>query len=337
MGRWKKICNANIVSLHEIFTSRNFGDSSLMFSYDYYPLSKTLVEHHLITGVVPKVKFPPPIPERVLWGYICQIANALKAIHSASLAARCVDLSKIILTDKNRIRLAACAILDVVQFETNPKSIPELQQDDLCDFGKSMLCLATNTPPANLTSLASALDSITHKYSARFKETLEWLVTPDSATSTKTIDEFINGLASQMVTHFDSALQHNDDQSRVLAMELENGRVARLMMKLAAICERGDLGNVTNWSETGKRYHLKLFRDFVFHAVDSKANPVMDLGRFLRCLSKLDAGTDEEIVLTTRDNERVIIISYKELKKDLTQAFNELLKTSGQGIPVATD
>lgn len=43
-----------------------------------------------------------PIPERLLWSYITQIANALKAIHTSGLAARNMDPSKVLITGKNR-------------------------------------------------------------------------------------------------------------------------------------------------------------------------------------------------------------------------------------------
>jgi hypothetical protein len=41
-----------------------------------------------------------------------------------------------------------------------------------------------------------------------------------------------------------------------------------------------------HWSETGDRYLLKLFRDYVFHQVDSSGKPIVDIGHVLRCLNK---------------------------------------------------
>ena len=45
----------------------------------------------------------------------------------------------------------------------------------------------------------------------------------------------------------------------------------------------------TSWSETGDRYLLKLFRDFVFHQVDEQGNPVVDMGHVIECLNKVSA------------------------------------------------
>ena len=41
------------------------------------------------------------------------------------------------------------------------------------------------------------------------------------------------------------------------------------------------------WSETGDRYIIKLFRDYVFHQVDEAGRPVVDLGHVLGCLNKV--------------------------------------------------
>lgn len=41
------------------------------------------------------------------------------------------------------------------------------------------------------------------------------------------------------------------------------------------------------WSETGDRYIIKLFRDYVFHQVDESGNPVVNLSHVLSCLNKV--------------------------------------------------
>ncbi|KAK3331121.1 PAB-dependent poly(A)-specific ribonuclease subunit PAN3 [Apodospora peruviana] len=332
MKEWKKIKNANIVTVHEAFTTRDFGDSSLIFAYDYHPLSKTLQEHHFQTAPGTRFRGPTNVQEPVLWGYMCQITNALKAIHSAKLAARCIELSKILVSDKNRIRLAACSILDVVQFETNNTSIAELQQQDLVKFGKVILALATNTPTAHFTHINAAVESLGTKYTAKFKDAMLWLIN-SNPSETKTIEKFIICISDQMTSHFDLALQADDEKSFILGKELENGRVARSLMKLATITERGDLGNMLNWSETGDRYQLKLFRDYVFHQVEADGKPRLSIGHMVSCMNKLDAGIEEMVMLTSRDGETVFVPTYRELRQMFDRAFNELVKHSKHGAP----
>lgn len=276
------------------------------------------------------------MPENVLWGYICQIANALRAIHAAKLAARCIELSKIIITDKNRIRLAACSILDVVQYESNQRPIAELQQEDMGQFGNIILSLATSTLHIPLHNIPAAVESLSPKYSAGLKEAVGWLLsTPKPGDTSKTIENFISGIASRMAQYTDLALQSVDTLNSELQREVENGRLVRLLFKLGAINERGEYDGDPNWSEHGERYPLKLFRDYVFHQVDQRGNPRMEMGHMLSSLNKLDAAADERIRLTSRDGQNSFIVSYSQLKQMVDRAFNELMKQRNQGTPGA--
>ncbi|KAK2612633.1 PAB-dependent poly(A)-specific ribonuclease subunit 3 [Conoideocrella luteorostrata] len=330
---WRKIDNANVVTIHDAFTARAFGDSSLMFVQDYHPLSKTLAEIHFThttTGPGNRFQAKSAISEAALWGYISQIANALKSIHSVNLAARCIDVTKIILTDKNRIRLNACSILDVVHYDTR-RPIQELQQDDFVQFGRTILCLATNSPPTQLTNLKAAIEQMSRSYSVELRDTIIWLLTPALPPAQKGIEEFIRGIAGHIVTTLDQSQHQADGLNSELYRELENGRIARLLLKLGTINERPEFDGDRAWSENGERYMLKLFRDYVFHQVDSNGNPVLDMGHMLRCLNRLDVGTDERICLTSRDDQTSFVVSYKELKKQLGNAFGELQKSSKSG------
>ena len=50
-----------------------------------------------------------------------------------------------------------------------------------------------------------------------------------------------------------------------LRSEYDNGRVLRLLLQLGLINERPEYAHAPQWSETGDRYVLKLFRDYLFH------------------------------------------------------------------------
>ena len=41
------------------------------------------------------------------------------------------------------------------------------------------------------------------------------------------------------------------------------------------------------WSETGDRYMLKLFRDYLFHQVDENGGPWIDQAHMVQCLNKV--------------------------------------------------
>ena len=69
--------------------------------------------------------------------------------------------------------------------------------------------------------------------------------------------------------------------------ELENGRLVRLLCKFGFINERPEFARDARWSETGDRYIIKLFRDYVFHQVDEHGRPVVNLSHVLTCLNKV--------------------------------------------------
>ncbi len=80
---------------------------------------------------------------------------------------------------------------------------------------------------------------------------------------------------------------------------------------------------------------LKLFRDYVYHQVDADGKPVLGMGHMISCFTKLDAASEERIMLTSRDNETVFITTYRELKQMFDRSFNELVKHSAHGVPGA--
>jgi PAB-dependent poly(A)-specific ribonuclease subunit 3 len=328
LAKWKRINNGSIVSVHECFTSRDFNDNSLIFIHSYHPNSKTLAEFHF--GATPGSRFGrTPIQETVLWSYICQICSALRDIHSENLAARCIDMTKIILTEKNRIRLGACFILDVLEYET-PRPLVELQQEDFVALGKLILCLGLNLPNITNSNIPAALEQFSKMiYSAELKEVLFWLSTmpqtPEEAAH-KSVHELTRLVAGHMADSLNSSLQAYDEINSQLHKELENGRIARLLLKLGTINERPEYDNDPLWSENGERYQLKLFRDYVFHQVDMNGSPVLDLAHMISCLNKLDAGIDERVQLTSRDNQISFVVTYRELKKQVANAFSDLNK-----------
>jgi len=351
---WKRVLNGSVVTIHEAFTTRAFGDSSLILVTDYHPNSKSLADEHFkpvqrFHGRQPNSSH---VPEQTLWGYLVQIASALKAIHGSGLAARLITPSKILLTAKNRIRLNACSVMDIVQFE-GARPVTELQADDFVQLGRLILCIANSNTSAHL-QMQKSMEYVTRSYTARLKECIQWLLSPQPAPGTpsspsapgpmlKDIDTFMAGIADQFASVFDSQLHAQDTLTNTLGRELESSRLVRLLIKLNMINERPELdasqhvpgSSAPNpssvWAETGERYYLKLFRDYVFHQVDANGHPVTDLAHVLDCLNKLDAGTDEKIALISRDEQNVLIVSYREVKRGLESSFQDLIR-AGRGL-----
>lgn len=321
---------SGIVAVHDAFTSRNFGDSSLVFVTDHHPLSRTLAEHHFASG--PRHSGRPTgtsVLEQVLWSYVVQIASALKTIHGFGLAARVIDPTKVLLTGKNRVRLNACAIMDVVQHDTQ-RTLSELQRSDLLQFGQLILAIGTMNPNI-VQNVPKAMENFARAYGVQLRDSVFWLLGISQPEQPRNIDIFVNGISSQVISALDSTLQLDDQLNTELNRELENSRVLRLLTKLNFINERPEHEHDRQWSENGERYFLKLFRDYVFHQVDAHGHPVTDLAHVLSCLNKLDAGTEEKVTLISRDEQSCFVVSYRELKRGVESAFQELTKTTRRG------
>ena len=354
---WKRVSNASIVQVHDAFTGRWFNDSSLIVVTDYHPMAQTLAEKYFSTINRSSSKSGGPgMHEQELWSYLVQLASALKSVHDVGLAAQTVLASKVLLTSKNRVRLSGCAVLDIVRHDQK-RPTTELQRTDLEDLGRLILGLATRNPTAH-QSAEKALQLVSRTYGERLRDCLVWLLSPPASSENgllatgqaehaQTRDEYtittlLSNIADKVVAAFDSTLHFEDDLSTILMRELENGRLVRLLAKLNVILERPDTNpaskSSTNltllnqpssaWSETGERYYLKLFRDYIFHQVDHDGRPSLDLGHVITCLNKLDAGVDEKIQLVSRDEQNVFVLSYREVKRGFESAWAEIGKAS---------
>jgi PAB-dependent poly(A)-specific ribonuclease subunit 3 len=96
------------------------------------------------------------------------------------------------------------------------------------------------------------------------------------------------------------------------------------MLKINFILDRPELHQ--SLSPTGDKYPISLFHQYVFHQVDEKGAPVLDLSHVLRSLNKLDVGIDEKILLVSSDEQSCLIVSYREMKDLIGRTFTELLK-----------
>ena len=51
--QWKKLSHSNLVSLRQVFTTKSFGDHSMVFVYDLYPAAETLMSKHFSAAANP--------------------------------------------------------------------------------------------------------------------------------------------------------------------------------------------------------------------------------------------------------------------------------------------
>ncbi|KAF7326956.1 PAN2-PAN3 deadenylation complex subunit PAN3 [Mycena venus] len=303
---WANIRHPGVVAVHEAFTTHAFGDSSLVVAYAYHPKAQTLFDAHL--KLTPpayqhgtRVFQPTPqaqIPERTLWSYIVQLAGAIKRVHDAGQALRMIDVTK---------------------------DVHLLQQEDLTMFGRLVFALCTgNVMASSGGNFQKSLEVMGRLYSPEVKTVALFLV--NKGGPHRSIGQLLEIISSRVAAEMGDALSAADTLENELMGELENARLVRLLCKFGFINERPEFAREPRWSETGDRYIIKLFRDYVFHQVDENGNPVVNLSHVLTCLSKLDAGTDERVMLISRDEQSCLVVSYKDIKSCVESAFSELAR-----------
>ncbi|GMT20084.1 hypothetical protein PFISCL1PPCAC_11381, partial [Pristionchus fissidentatus] len=339
---WKKLQAAHVVQLRECFVTRAFNDNSLIFVYDYHPLAESFKERHFgrgsgggvtmvdsMTGAKIVSSFSGSasggvggngVPELLLWQYVVQLTAALRSIHATGLAARTIDISKVILMGKCKLLLSACGIMDIVS--PDHQQIQQQQSDDMVALGRLLLALATGNQHAGRRDLVTqSISLVAAHYTADMKNLITCLLSP---APRKTVADIMPMIGARFYHHIEAVQARVDMLENETARELENGRLFRLLCKLNTIVERPEYNMDSAWSETGDRFLIKLFRDYVFHQVTDAGKPWMDMAHIVSCMNKLDAGVGEKIELVSRDHDNVIIVSFSDLRRFIDAAFAEL-------------
>ncbi|CCK71428.1 PAN-complex poly(A)-binding subunit PAN3 KNAG_0H00120 [Huiozyma naganishii CBS 8797] len=311
---WSKLQSSNVVQLRDLFTTTKFGDTSLCLVYDYYPNAVSLYETHFI-------RFPfLPITQDYLWSYLVQLISAMKSAHEVGLVLnKCLNWEKVIVTgNPGMIKVSGVGASDVANHE-NHEDMHTERNKDFEQLGNLLIRLSScinNGTEGNLQTI----DSL--PVDDKFKKVLTYL--KDTANQNKNISDLSSLFIDKIFTVFDSMKTYAEYTEKILARELENARLFRLMCKMNCIFGRTESRIDINWSESGEKFPIILFYDFVFHQMDESGKAIVDLTHILRCLNKLDAGAQEKIMLATSDNMNCIIISYKELKDLIDSTFRSM-------------
>ncbi|CAN0174931.1 unnamed protein product [Ectocarpus sp. 12 AP-2014] len=297
----------------EAFLHRN----ALFFVSDFHPGAETLSERFI-------QRQGGLLSEGLLWRLVCQLLGALRATHAAGAALRNVHPSRVLyclVGDRVRVNWVGC--LDVLEYETR-KQVSELQRQDMVDLGSLILALACRHP-VTPASRGESLAFTAQHYTPELHNLAASLVSKKPPS----VFEVCVATAHHTMDAMENTLMANGALQSHLASEYDNGRLLRLLLKLGTLNERPDQGGVGEWSETGERYILKLFRDYLFHQVDADGEPVMDFGHVYQSLSLLDAGNEEKILLTSRDKRSLLVVSFADVKRCLEEAFTEVSGHAG--------
>lgn len=304
--RWKRVQVAGVIPLRQAFVEHG----ALFFVHDYCPGAKSLRELFLdAPGAL--------LPESTLWSFVCQLVSMLRGVHSQGLACRCLTATHVLLTGHNRVKFGAAGVIDVLE-ASSKESIGELQRADVLKLGNLLLSLACRSPAAP-QSPNESLEFIARTYSGELRNLIVMLLSEPMP-----IMKVCSIIGPQLAHELDLTIDHAASLDASLFRESENGRLLRILIKMGLINERPEFQGDPSWSETGNRYMLKLFRNFVFHQVDSSGVPVFDMGHIIESLNKLDVGDEEEVLLSSPDEQTLLVASYDDVRLCLNSTYDEL-------------
>lgn len=305
INKWKRVQCASVVGVFEAFTTLAFakmkgnsGDSKEKSSTSSGTTPQRCSQQSLVVVYEwhalskPLASLPDP-NEQVLWNLAAQIFSAVQAIHRRGLLCKGIlDEHFVLLQGHDRVRLGSIGARDVLQPEAEGE-----QSDDYRQLGQMLQRLSR--PVVTSSQFNGFVDALI----AGNEERSSQLLTP------------------QLFKAFDSAYQQIDHLEDSLALELQNGRLVRLLAKLEFV-----LNHKEALDPRDPNYILVLFRQYVFKQYFEGGKPSLNLAHALAALNKLDAGIDENVLLVSGDAKTRMIVSYKELKHMFSSAFEQMIK-----------
>ena len=69
-------------------------------------------------------------------------------------------------------------------------------------------------------------------------------------------------------------------------------------------------------------------RDHLFRQTSDTGTPWLDMSHIVQSLNKLDIGSSERFLLTSHDNQNVLVVSYSDMKKATSKCFAEIINQS---------
>lgn len=233
--------------------------------------------------------------ESTLFEIAAQLFVAVQAVHRRGLAARVVNEQFVLLSGESRVRLGSVGVLDVLEPRAD---LDSAQAQDFVDLAGVLHRLARGAASAGRRALETALRA------------------GDTALAESLLAPHLAALA-------DAALTRVDALESDLGRELANARLVRLLAKLEFVLAR------TAVDPRGERYPLVLFHEYVFAQRTADGRPSLNLAHALAALNKLDAGVDENVLLTDSHGTR-LVVSYKDLKAKFSYAFDLMASEHGR-------
>eukprot|EP00890_Picochlorum_soloecismus_P005254 jgi/Picsp_1/572/NSC_00569-R1_pan3 polya specific ribonuclease subunit homolog ( cerevisiae) len=322
--KWSPLANhPNLVGFRDAFVSEEMlSVPSLYLTFDYHPAACSLEQIYITPS---QGGHKARLSEEELWSYLVQMTGALRTIHSAGLDLGPSRLapSKILLCSPGRIRIGSVGVGEILHGSTSPMGMMTAQLLDLEALGHLILTLASAA-----RNVGPTLDNLILHYSRELCHIVAGLIAAPKGNGFQNWKSLAVALGDRVFDELEASFENVDTLSMGMLKECENGRIARFLIKLNAIVDRAEFLGDTRWAETGDRYLLKLFRDFIFHQVDEQGLPMNDWGVIIDAINKADSGIEEKIMLLSRDEASMLVVSYADIKRCLISAYAEIKRNS---------
>ena len=243
-----------IVRFYKVFLQNR----AVFFLHSFVPGARTMQER--MAGVA--------LPEPLLWSCVTQLAAALRAIHGANLACRTLQMRHVLCTNppdgtgRIRLKINCVGMIDALEFESR-KVLADLQEEDLRDLGRIVMSLATGTEVTRSTDpndIRRCDMFVAQNYSRPLHNLVVQLLLPTSKPPP--IFDVCTSIAPRAFDELDWQQSALDTTESVLSAEFDSARPLRLLLKMAFVHDRPELGMNRRWTESGDCYILKLFRDY---------------------------------------------------------------------------
>ena len=306
VSKWFEIRHPGIVSLYSINEERG----ALFFTHAFHPAAMTIKQKFIdLRG--------PLLKESLIWRVFTQLISALRVVHGKGMVIRSITPQNVLLTSGVVARFNDVGVADIMTPESR-MPLSALKEMDLIMLGHLLLSLACRASVSTKNAEQAVLILQQH-FSAELHVAVLHLLSGKMAASL-----VCHLISDKIHDEFDSAMAASDSLHGHLRNEFENGRMLRLLMKLGFINERPEYNRAPQWSETADRYVLKLFRDYVFHQALSDGAPVIDAGHVVTSLNKLDSSDSEQMLLSSRDNKDLLVVSFTDVRRCLESSYTDL-------------
>ena len=306
ISKWFEIRHPGIVSLYSINEERG----ALFFTHAFHPAAMTVKQKFIdLRG--------PLLKESLIWRVFTQLISALRVVHSKGMVIRSIIPQNVLLTSGVVARYNNVGVADIMTPESR-MPLSALKEMDLIMLGHLLLSLACRAS-VGAKNAEQAAAILQQHFSAELHVAVLHLLSGKMAASL-----VCHLISDKIHDEFDSAMAASDSLHGHLRNEFENGRMLRLLVKMGFINERPEYNRAPQWSETADRYVLKLFRDYVFHQALSDGAPVIDAGHVVTSLNKLDSSDSEQMLLSSRDNKDLLVVSFTDVRRCLESSYTDL-------------